>query len=82
MTLTPAAYVKAGAAGCFWRTAALLAEAAAVGTGCGAVIGGIISTSGGMAVIAPYLPEACALAGAHLLAAMEGWLDDCGPKQT
>ena len=58
--------------GCFWRTVALLLEAAAVGGACGNALGAVILTGGASAC-------AFALGGAHLLAAMEDWQEDCAP---
>ena len=56
---------------CYWRTVALLAEAAAVGGTCGAAI-----VTGGLTA------WACALGGAHLLAATEDEQEAYAPQPT
>ncbi len=65
----------AGGRGCYWRTLALLAEAATVGAACGAAITTAIVTAG-------VSVTACVFGGGHLLAALEDWQEDCAPAAT
>lgn len=63
------------ARGCYWRTLALLVEAAGVGAACGAAITTAIVTAG-------VSVTACAVGGSHLLGALEDWQEDCAPAAT